>query len=201
MLSLGCFTVWLLLRTDVSEECNASIIRVNRIGKLGTLAVTSNHHMLRRNTTFYHYTLSSSCPIACFCVVIPVGFPLLTKSFIAISPLPHVSAFCFSCCNWLIVQCSSLLITLYFYQTNVFVGRSNSQLNQHLSLNQTDLSAKSARKNLMIHTSSRTLIMQCVTAAGTDFQSSLMGSYQQYSGTLQGIILWFSGQNRMKWST
>jgi hypothetical protein len=30
-----------LVRTDVSEELNASIIRVTRIGELGTLAVTS----------------------------------------------------------------------------------------------------------------------------------------------------------------
>jgi hypothetical protein len=33
-----------LVRTDVSEECSASIIRVTRIGELGrTLAVTSNY--------------------------------------------------------------------------------------------------------------------------------------------------------------
>jgi hypothetical protein len=31
-----------LVQTDVSEELSASIIRVTRIGKLGTLAVTSN---------------------------------------------------------------------------------------------------------------------------------------------------------------
>jgi hypothetical protein len=31
-----------LVRTDVSEESSASIIRVTRIGELGTLAVTSN---------------------------------------------------------------------------------------------------------------------------------------------------------------
>jgi hypothetical protein len=31
-----------LVRTDVSEELRASIIRVTRIGELGTLAVTSN---------------------------------------------------------------------------------------------------------------------------------------------------------------
>jgi hypothetical protein len=38
-----------LVRTDVSEEHCASIIRVARIHELGTtLAVTSNQHMLRR---------------------------------------------------------------------------------------------------------------------------------------------------------
>jgi hypothetical protein len=37
-----------LVRTDVSEELSAAIIRVSIIGELGTtLAVTSNQHMLR----------------------------------------------------------------------------------------------------------------------------------------------------------
>jgi hypothetical protein len=41
-----------LVKTDVSEESSASIIRVIRIGELGTtLAVTSNRYMLRRNTS------------------------------------------------------------------------------------------------------------------------------------------------------
>jgi hypothetical protein len=35
-----------LVRTDVSEEISASIIRVTRIGELGTLAVTSVHQLL-----------------------------------------------------------------------------------------------------------------------------------------------------------
>jgi hypothetical protein len=39
-----------LVRTDVSEELSASIIRVTRMGELGTLAVTSNGRKLRRNT-------------------------------------------------------------------------------------------------------------------------------------------------------
>jgi hypothetical protein len=39
-----------LVITDVSEEPSASIIRVIRIGELGTLAVTSNRRTLRRNT-------------------------------------------------------------------------------------------------------------------------------------------------------
>jgi demethoxyubiquinone hydroxylase (CLK1/Coq7/Cat5 family) len=37
-----------LVRTDVSEEINASIIRVTRIGELGTQAVPSNRRTLRR---------------------------------------------------------------------------------------------------------------------------------------------------------
>jgi hypothetical protein len=39
-----------LVRTDVSEELCASIIRVTRIGELGRLAVTSNRRKLRRKT-------------------------------------------------------------------------------------------------------------------------------------------------------
>jgi hypothetical protein len=41
-----------LVRADVSEEFGASIIRVTRIGELGTtLPVTSNRRTLRRNST------------------------------------------------------------------------------------------------------------------------------------------------------
>jgi hypothetical protein len=36
------------VRTDVSEEHSTSIIRVRRIGELGTLAITSNRCTLRR---------------------------------------------------------------------------------------------------------------------------------------------------------
>jgi hypothetical protein len=42
-----------LVRIDVSEELSASIIRVTRIGELGTtLAVTSNRSTLLRNTKY-----------------------------------------------------------------------------------------------------------------------------------------------------
>jgi hypothetical protein len=45
------------IRTDVLEELSASIIRVIRIGELGTtLAVTSNRRTLRRNTKFFTLT-------------------------------------------------------------------------------------------------------------------------------------------------
>jgi hypothetical protein len=45
--------MWLrvgLVRTDVTEDLSASIIRVTRTSELGTLAVTSNRRNLRRNT-------------------------------------------------------------------------------------------------------------------------------------------------------
>jgi hypothetical protein len=46
-----------LVRSDVREELNTSIIRVTIIGELGTtLAVTSNRRTLRGNTKWY-----SSC--------------------------------------------------------------------------------------------------------------------------------------------
>jgi hypothetical protein len=43
-----------LVRNDVSEERSASIIRVTRIGELGTtLAVTTNRRRLRRNISVF----------------------------------------------------------------------------------------------------------------------------------------------------
>jgi hypothetical protein len=49
MASSGMLRRMALVRTDVSEELRASIIRVTRIGKLGTmLAVASNRLKLRR---------------------------------------------------------------------------------------------------------------------------------------------------------
>jgi hypothetical protein len=47
MLSSGMLHYVVLVRTNVSEESNASIIRVTRIGELGTLAVTSNQCALQ----------------------------------------------------------------------------------------------------------------------------------------------------------
>jgi hypothetical protein len=43
-----------LVRTDISEECSAFIIRVTRIGELGrTLAVTSTGATFPQNTGSY----------------------------------------------------------------------------------------------------------------------------------------------------
>jgi hypothetical protein len=48
--------VW-IVRTDVSEERSSSIIRVTRIGELGTkLAVTSNRSMLRSTSVLTRAT-------------------------------------------------------------------------------------------------------------------------------------------------
>jgi hypothetical protein len=59
MASSGMLRYVVLVRTDVTEELNASFIGVIRIGELGTtLAVTSNRRTLRRNTK--HKALSSS---------------------------------------------------------------------------------------------------------------------------------------------
>jgi hypothetical protein len=49
MASYGMLRRVAFVRTDVSEECSASIIKVTRIGELGiTLAVTSNRRSLYR---------------------------------------------------------------------------------------------------------------------------------------------------------
>jgi hypothetical protein len=48
MTSSGMLRPVALVGIDVSEERSASIIRVTRIGELGTLAVTSNRRTLRR---------------------------------------------------------------------------------------------------------------------------------------------------------
>jgi hypothetical protein len=53
MLSSGMFRRAALVRTEISEECIAIIVRVTRIGELGTmLAPISNGNMLRRNTAY-----------------------------------------------------------------------------------------------------------------------------------------------------
>jgi hypothetical protein len=51
MSSSGMLLSVALVRTDVSDELSASLIRATRIGEVGiTLAVTSNGRKLRRNT-------------------------------------------------------------------------------------------------------------------------------------------------------
>jgi hypothetical protein len=49
-----------LVRTDVSEERCASIIRVTRLSELGaTLAITSNRHTLRRSIKHYLVSITT----------------------------------------------------------------------------------------------------------------------------------------------
>jgi hypothetical protein len=48
MASYGMLRRVALVRTDVSEELSASIIKVRRIGEIGTLAVATNRSTLRR---------------------------------------------------------------------------------------------------------------------------------------------------------
>jgi hypothetical protein len=53
-----------LVRSDVSEECSGSIIRVKRIRELGTkLAVTSNRRTLRRYLRSVRRLLVVACVV------------------------------------------------------------------------------------------------------------------------------------------
>jgi hypothetical protein len=64
------------VRTDVSEELSASIIRVTRIGELGTtLAVTSNRRTLRRNIKYVRFEVFTAVTMknGVFCDVTPCG--------------------------------------------------------------------------------------------------------------------------------
>jgi hypothetical protein len=51
-----------IVRTDVSEELIASMIRVTRLGELGTLAVTANRCTLRWNINYIWFLTDSSRP-------------------------------------------------------------------------------------------------------------------------------------------
>jgi hypothetical protein len=53
-----------LVRTDVSEERTASLIRVTWIGEMATLAVTSNQRRLRRNAISYSFSENKGSDMA-----------------------------------------------------------------------------------------------------------------------------------------
>jgi hypothetical protein len=80
-----------LVRTDVSEELSTSIIRVTRIGELGTtLAVTSNRRTLRRNTEYrlqkqYSVLLRSVCWLLVTANVVHSSSILITLMMEALS--------------------------------------------------------------------------------------------------------------------
>jgi hypothetical protein len=77
MVSSGMSSRVALVRTDISEEPDASSIRVTRICELGTtLAVTSNRHTLLRNTKLSHLVFLRS-----------VRWLLVTASVVPSSPI------------------------------------------------------------------------------------------------------------------
>jgi hypothetical protein len=60
MVSSGSLRGVAIVRTDVSQELNASFIRVTRIGEPGTtLSVTSNRRTLRRNVSSQRASVAS----------------------------------------------------------------------------------------------------------------------------------------------
>jgi hypothetical protein len=62
MASSGMLRRVALVRTDLSEEPSAFIIRVTRIGELGTtLAVNNNRRTLRRNTKYLVVSYGRRC--------------------------------------------------------------------------------------------------------------------------------------------
>jgi hypothetical protein len=73
MSSSGMLRRLALVRSDISEELSTSIIRVRRIGELGTLAVTSN----RRTQRFVF--LRSVCQLLVTANVVPSSPILVTQ--------------------------------------------------------------------------------------------------------------------------
>jgi hypothetical protein len=68
-----------LVRTDLSEEPDASFIRVTRICELGTTqAATSNRRTLRRNTNFFLLFLRSVRRLLVAACVVPSSQILVT---------------------------------------------------------------------------------------------------------------------------
>jgi hypothetical protein len=62
MSSSGMLRSVAIVTIDVSEELSATIIRVTRIGELGTtLAVTNNRRTLRRNTKSILKSFFAAC--------------------------------------------------------------------------------------------------------------------------------------------
>jgi hypothetical protein len=74
-------------RTDVSEERIASILRVTRIGEIGTmLAVTSNQSTQRRNTNSFHIVfLRSVLQFLVTANIVPISQILVTLMMEALS--------------------------------------------------------------------------------------------------------------------
>jgi hypothetical protein len=67
-----------LVRADVLEELSASIIKVTRIGELGTLAITSNRSMLQRNTQ--HWLLVTANVVTISPILVTLMTEVLTSS-------------------------------------------------------------------------------------------------------------------------
>jgi hypothetical protein len=91
MVSSGMLRRVALVRTDVSEELSASIIRVTRIGELGTtLAVTSNRRTLvtSKKTPFFIVTAVKTSNLTVNVCLVRLLFRIVFKKKDALSPLP-----------------------------------------------------------------------------------------------------------------
>jgi hypothetical protein len=73
-----------LVRTDVSEERNDSIIRVTRTGEVGiTLAVTINQRLLQRNTKKYYSIASQYVSVANVVLSSPILVTLMMEALLS----------------------------------------------------------------------------------------------------------------------
>jgi hypothetical protein len=105
------------LRTDVSEERSASMIRMTRIGVLGTtLAITNNWRTLRRNTMFsYFQFLVCSPDHVCVCVSHSGDLVFLLCSAFIIRNLNFVGVTLYFTLLWILVlQLSPSALVLTF---------------------------------------------------------------------------------------
>jgi hypothetical protein len=85
MLSSGMLCSVAPVRTDVSEELSASIIRVTRISELGMLAIISNRHKLRRKSIVLYCIYSQHSLVAVTANVVSSSLILVTFMIEALS--------------------------------------------------------------------------------------------------------------------
>jgi hypothetical protein len=74
MSSSGILRRVALVRTDFSEECSSSVVRVTRIGDIGTaLAVTSNRNTMPGNTSVRRSLVTDNVPSSPMLVALMMG--------------------------------------------------------------------------------------------------------------------------------
>jgi hypothetical protein len=80
MASSGILRSVALVTTDVSEEISASIIRVTKIGELGTLAVTSNRQTEFAFLRSVRRLLVTASDVPCSPILVTLKMEVLSSS-------------------------------------------------------------------------------------------------------------------------